>query len=84
MLWLASSLIIGWERKVRRCGHILASLWAGVEVIIFFRRFAKASLGPLRAYGGVGMFDIVVVWNQDALGTSLSTWLYSKRGWHPI
>ena len=44
----------------------MACLWAGVEVMILFRMSSKAFLGPPVAGEGVGIFDMVVVWNQDA------------------
>ena len=41
----------------------MACLWAGVEVMILFRMSSKAFLGPPVAGEGVGIFDMVVVWN---------------------
>ena len=39
----------------------MASLWAGVEVIILFRMTSKAFLGPPAASDSMGIFDMVVV-----------------------
>jgi len=69
---------MGWERKVRRCGQTLASLWAGVAVIIAFRMVVKASLGPPSASEGVGKFDMVVVWSQDASTKMLSVRVHAS------
>ena len=43
----------------------MACLWAGVEVMMLFRMSSKAFLGPPDAREGMGIFDMVVVWNQD-------------------
>jgi len=54
LLWPMSSLMTGWEMKVRRCGFTLANCTFGEVLIVMLRRFSKA-------WAGMGILDMVVV-----------------------
>jgi len=56
-----SSLIIGWEKKMRRCGFTLANQICGSVQMMVIRRLSKAFSGHPSAGEGVEILDMVVV-----------------------